>query len=53
MDTTDDGFLFGKNVVSEVRTELIIMLSPRIIRNLDESNQVLQEYKSKFKYLPL
>lgn len=47
------GFLFGKTVTSEVRTELIIMLSPRIIRNLDESNQVLQEYKSKFRFLPL
>ena len=47
------GFLFGKTVTSEVRTELIIMLSPRIIRNARENNQVLQEYRDKFRFLPL
>ena len=45
------GFLFGKSVTSDVRTELLIMLSPRIIRGPEENNQVLQEYKNKFSHL--
>ena len=43
------GLLFGKTITSEVRTELVIMLSPRIIRNPSENNEVLREYKAKFK----
>ncbi len=42
------GFLFGKTITSDVRTELVIMLSPRIIRDLDENNDVIREYKAKF-----
>ena len=45
------GFLFGKTVTSDVRTELLIMLSPRIIRNPGENNEVINEYKTKFKNL--
>ena len=45
------GFLFGKTITSDVRSELIIMLSPKIIRNPEENNKVLEEYKDKFKYL--
>ena len=45
------GFLFGKTVTSDVRTELLIMLSPKIIRNNDENNKVIEEYKEKFKFL--
>jgi general secretion pathway protein D len=47
-DVPGIGFLFGKTVTSDVRTELVIMLSPRIIRNPDENNAVMQEYKAKF-----
>ena len=42
------GFLFGKTTTSDVRTELVIMLSPRIIRNPSENNDVIREYKAKF-----
>ncbi|MDH3762266.1 MAG: type II secretion system secretin GspD [Gammaproteobacteria bacterium] len=45
------GFLFGKTITSDVRTELVIMLSPRIIRNPSENNDVIREYKAKFKNL--
>ncbi|MDH3534907.1 MAG: hypothetical protein OER87_04085 [Gammaproteobacteria bacterium] len=45
------GFLFGKTITSDVRTELLIMLSPRIIRNSTEHNAVIQEYKAKFQNL--
>ncbi len=47
------GFLFGKTLTSEVRSELLIMLSPMIIRNQQERNKVIEEYKSKFKFLDL
>ena len=42
------GLLFGKTITSEVRTELVIMLSPRIIRNPSENNDVIREYRAKF-----
>jgi len=45
------GFLFGKSITSDVRTELLIMLSPRIIRDPEENNKVLEEYKNKFSHL--
>ena len=45
------GFLFGKTLTSEVRTELLIMLSPRIIRNPTQHNEVIEEYKAKFQNL--
>jgi len=45
------GFLFGQSITSDVRTELLIMLSPRIIRDPEENNKVLEEYKNKFSHL--
>ncbi len=45
------GFLFSKTLIAEVRSELLIMLSPMIIRNQQEGNQMIEEYKSKFKFL--
>ena len=45
------GFLFGKTVTSDIRTELVIILSPRIVRNPDENNAVMKEYKTKFQNL--
>ena len=45
------GFLFGKTITSDVRTELLIMMSPRIIRNPTEHNAVIEEYKAKFQNL--
>jgi general secretion pathway protein D len=45
------GFLFGKTVTANSRTELLIIMSPRIIRNPEENIDVMQEYKVKFKNL--
>jgi len=45
------GFLFGKTVTADSRTELLMIMSPRIIRNPEENNEVLKEYKSKFSNL--
>jgi general secretion pathway protein D len=45
------GFLFGKTITSDVRVELVMMLSPRIIRSPGENNDVIREYKAKFKNL--
>ena len=45
------GFLFGKTVTSDVRVELVMMLSPRIIRNPGENSDVIEEYKAKFQNL--
>lgn len=45
------GGLFGKTITSEQRTELIVMLSPKIIRNSRENNKVAEEYKKKFSKL--
>ena len=42
------GFLFGKTITSDVRVELVMMLSPRIIRNPSENNDVIREYRAKF-----
>jgi general secretion pathway protein D len=42
------GFLFGKTINSDVRIELVMTLTPRIIRNSDENNDVIREYKAKF-----
>jgi len=42
------GFLFGKTINSDVRIELVMTLTPRIIRNSSENNDVIREYKAKF-----
>jgi general secretion pathway protein D len=45
------GLLFGKTITSDVRVELLMMLSPRIIRSPAEHNTVIEEYKAKFQSL--
>lgn len=47
------GALFGQTITSDVRTELLIMLSPRIIRNPEENSKVVNEYREKFRHLDL
>ena len=42
------GFLFGKTINSDVRIELVMTLTPRIIRNSSENSDVIREYKAKF-----
>jgi general secretion pathway protein D len=44
-------FLFGKTADSTSKTELIIMISPYVIAQLDEVEAVSMEFKSKLKTL--
>lgn len=44
-------FFFGQSAQSLTKTELIIMLSPRVIAELDDVDAVRQEFQSKVKSL--
>ena len=41
------GFLFGKDTKSISKTELIILITPRVITSLEDVDTVTQEFKSK------
>ena len=43
------GFLFGKDTKSISKTELIILITPRVITSLEDVDTVTQEFKSKTK----
>lgn len=43
--------LFGNTTNSNDRTELIVLITPRVIRNSDEGRQVTQEYTRQFQSL--
>ena len=43
--------LFGKTVVSHDRTELIVLITPRVIASVDEARQVTQDYARQFESL--
>ena len=45
------GLLFGSTSYSVSRTELIILLTPRVMQDLDQIQQATQEFKSKLKDL--
>ena len=45
------GLLFGSTSYSVTRTELIILLTPRVMQDLDQIQQATQEFKSKLKEL--
>lgn len=45
------GLLFGSTSYSVTRTELIILLTPRVMQDLDQIQQATQEFKSKLKDL--
>jgi len=45
------GLLFGYSSVTSERTELIVMLTPRVIRGIDESRVVTEEFKKRLKGL--
>ncbi|MGN6706249.1 MAG: type II secretion system secretin GspD [Rhodanobacter sp.] len=45
------GRLFGSTNRNRDRTELIVLITPRIIRNSDEAKQVTDEYQEKFESL--
>ncbi|MGH8171931.1 MAG: type II secretion system secretin GspD [Rhodanobacteraceae bacterium] len=43
--------LFGTTTNSKDRTELIVLITPRVIRNSDEARQMTQEYTRQFESL--
>jgi general secretion pathway protein D len=45
------GRLFGTTSRSRARTELIVLITPRVITNGDEAKQVTDEYQRKFESL--
>ncbi len=45
------GRLFGTTSSNRDRTELIVLITPRIIRNSEEAKQVTDEYQEKFESL--
>jgi general secretion pathway protein D len=45
------GHLFGNTKNSKQRTELIVLITPRVIRNSDEGRQVTVEYTRQFQSL--
>ena len=45
------GNLFGTTSKKHSRTELIVLITPRVITNSDEARQMTQEYEQKFESL--
>ena len=45
------GRLFGTNSKNKTRTELIVLITPRVITNSDEAKQITDEYEDKFESL--
>ena len=45
------GGLFGSKSTSRDRTELIVLITPRVVTNPDEARQMTQEYEQKFESL--
>jgi len=45
------GGLFGSTSKSRDRTELIVLITPRVITNPDEAREMTQEYQQKFESL--
>ncbi|HTI95700.1 MAG TPA: type II secretion system secretin GspD [Rudaea sp.] len=45
------GSLFGSTTKTRQRTELIVLITPRVITSSDEAQQMTQEYEQKFESL--
>jgi len=45
------GLLFGYTSKEEQRTELIVMITPHVVRSVDEAGMVTEEFKNKLKGL--
>jgi general secretion pathway protein D len=45
------GNLFGNNAKTHDRTELIILITPRVVVNSDDAQEMTQEYEKKFQSL--
>lgn len=47
------GFFLGKTITSEQRTELLIMLTPKVIKSGDDNRKLIDEFRNKFDHLVL
>ncbi len=47
------GHLFGQTVTSSDRTELLVLITPQVVRNQDEARQVTEEYRRKLRNVNL
>ena len=45
------GYLFGATDNKRERTELIVLITPRVIRNSHDASQVIEDYRRKFESL--
>ena len=45
------GNLFSSNNKTHTRSELIVLITPRVVTNSDEAQQMTSEYESKFESL--
>ncbi|MCL4475420.1 MAG: hypothetical protein M1508_04220 [Nitrospirae bacterium] len=43
------GYLFGSTIDENTRTELIILLTPRVMKNMQEAGEVTSDYVEKYK----
>jgi general secretion pathway protein D len=43
------GLLFGTTTYSKTRTELIVLITPRVIENIDQASEITDELKSTLK----
>ena len=46
------GKLFGGTRVENVRTELVVLLTPRVVRNQDDAKKITDEFRKKLYRLP-
>ena len=45
------GELFGSTTRNSRRTELIVLMTPKVIQNTDDANEVLEKLRQDFKGL--
>jgi general secretion pathway protein D len=46
------GKLFGSTSIEERRTELVVLLTPRVVRNNNDAKKITEEFKRKLHNLP-
>ena len=46
------GKLFGNTTIENRRTELVVLLTPRVVRNNVDANKITDEFRRKLEHLP-
>lgn len=46
------GNLFSQNTGEQSRTELLVLITPRVIRSQSDARNITSEYRSRFQMLP-